>query len=381
MKPQVHELAEALERKRLVSLKLNISGFFLAGAVWLYNAYSLHSEHIIIYILLGTGGLIWLGSLFNLAMIRSKINRDDQLKQFFNDELSALNRLKTWKVGFIALLITLLALLVVSSFVMVEARFVIDLSLFVAISTVLMASIVLEEQLSVAVFQDDFDTEKYVVWNWKHWAFFHWILNPGVAVNELLFGQRSPKVLLIDKDSDKPLMERNYVPCPHCNTVHDARTWSALNKTAFGHWYGFYCTHCREIIPCLQNVFSYIILTITYPIRLPFLAGFKKRWLAKQPARYENISFEAIEHEKISWWKMGLKFGAIMFVFMTFFMAGTMSNMGDESKGYWEFVLAPRYLVINLVSWTVGGLVFGRIMKYFMGPKSPWGRRKTKKTV
>jgi len=381
MKPQIHELAEALEGKRLVSLKLNLSGFFLAGIVWLYNTYWLHSEHMAIYILLGLGGLIWFGSLLNLARIRSKINGDDQLKQFFNDELSAYNRLKTWKIGFIALLITLIAMLVVSFLVDLEARFVIDLSLFVAISTVLMASIVLEERLSVVVFQEEFDTDQYDVWNWKHWAFFHFILNPGIAFNELVLGQRSPKVMLIDKKSDKPLMERNYVPCPHCNTVHDARTWSSLNKTAFGNWYGFYCNHCGEIIPCVRNMFSYIILIITYPIRLPFLAGSKRRWEAKQPARYENISFADIEYEKISWWKMGLKFGAIMFVFMTFIMAGTMSNMGDEPKSYWEFVLDPRYLVINLVSWTVGGLVFGWVMKYFMGPKSPWGRRKTKKTA
>ena len=31
--------------------------------------------------------------------------------------------------------------------------------------------------------------------------------------------------MLIDKESNEPLMERNYIPCPHCETLNDGRIW------------------------------------------------------------------------------------------------------------------------------------------------------------
>jgi hypothetical protein len=52
----------------------------------------------------------------------------------------------------------------------------------------------------------------------------HWILNPGLAINELILGQRVPKVRLEDKTIDKPRIERVLIPCPHCETLHDGRT-------------------------------------------------------------------------------------------------------------------------------------------------------------
>ena len=69
----------------------------------------------------------------------------------------------------------------------------------------------------------DFDKNKYKVWKLPHPMLIHWILNPGLAFNELILGQRIPKITLIDKTSDAPLMERQYVPCPHSTqfiTVH-----------------------------------------------------------------------------------------------------------------------------------------------------------------
>ena len=45
----------------------------------------------------------------------------------------------------------------------------------------------------------EFDKEKYKVYTWKNWMMLHWILNPGLAINELILGQRVPKVSLEDK--------------------------------------------------------------------------------------------------------------------------------------------------------------------------------------
>ena len=85
------------------------------------------------------------------------------------------------------------------------------------------------------------------------------MLNPGLAINELILGQRVPKIMLIDQISDKPFMERTYVPCPHCDTYHDGRTWSQQNNTAFKNWFGLYCPNCGDIIPCIRNWTSALI--------------------------------------------------------------------------------------------------------------------------
>lgn len=50
----------------------------------------------------------------------------------------------------------------------------------------------------------EIDTKKFRVYTWKHWASLHWSLNPGLALNELVFGQKMPKIYLEDIGSYKP---------------------------------------------------------------------------------------------------------------------------------------------------------------------------------
>ena len=42
----------------------------------------------------------------------------------------------------------------------------------------------------------EFNKEKYKIYTWKNWMVLHWILNPGLAINELILGQRVPKISL-----------------------------------------------------------------------------------------------------------------------------------------------------------------------------------------
>ena len=201
----------------------------------------------------------------------------------------------------------------------------------------------------------DYDQSQYKVKTWKNLTLLHWILNPGLAVNELVFGQRVPKKQLIDKSSDNPLMERTYVPCPHCKTLHDGRTWSRRNSTAFKNWFGLYCPECGGIIPCLHNATAYLLMVLTFPIWGWFKNRWKQQWLANQAERYKNISFEEIQHSKVSWVMMGLKFGGFMFVFMSLFSIAL--NPSDYLS----------ILLINIPVWILGGLAFGYTMKYWMG--------------
>ncbi len=203
----------------------------------------------------------------------------------------------------------------------------------------------------------EFNKEKYKIYTWKNWMILHWILNPGLAINELFLGQRIPKITLEDKTSNKPKIERTFVPCPHCGKLHDGRTWATQNGTAFKNWYGFYCSNCGKIIPCIINVFSFIILALTFPIWGWFKNKLKDTWLKKQPERYKNINIEILPTPfgKKGWIRMGLSWGAFMFL--------TMSVGFPYFKGQ-EITL--KTLLLGLVIWTIGGLVFGYSMKIFM---------------
>ena len=48
-----------------------------------------------------------------------------------------------------------------------------------------------------------FDSNKYKIYTWKNWMVLHYILNPGIAFNEIFFGMRVPKVSLVDKTQKK----------------------------------------------------------------------------------------------------------------------------------------------------------------------------------
>lgn len=185
----------------------------------------------------------------------------------------------------------------------------------------------------------------------------HWLINPGLAFNELVLGQRIPKVSLIDKTSSKPKVERSVIPCPHCNTLHDGRTWSGQNGTATKNWFGLYCPSCMEVIPCVMNVFTLLILTLTYPIWGWFKNRIKENWLDKQPERFQNLTFESNlkSFNKKGWIKLGLIWGAFMFVIMTF----VFPFMSNET-------ITPKRSLVGLILWTIGGLIFGYTMKLMM---------------
>ncbi len=202
-----------------------------------------------------------------------------------------------------------------------------------------------------------FDEEKYKVYTWKNWMMLHWVLNPGLAINELILGQRVPKISLEEKASDKPRIERSFVPCPHCETLHDGRTWSTANGTGFKNWFGLYCNNCGGVIPCLMNVCSFLVLAITFPVWGFFRSGLRAKWLEKQPARYNAVDVENTPNAfgNGSWLRSGIGFGGTMFVLM----ALVFPVLGGE-----DLVLST--LLIEFVIWMLGGLLFGFVMKVFL---------------
>ena len=96
----------------------------------------------------------------------------------------------------------------------------------------------------------------------------HWQINPGLAVNELLLGQRIPRQTFVCRhcgDWSKP--EFQFYECPGCQRKHSSKIW--IGRNAFGNWHGLVCPDCEAKIPCLMNVFSLLIWVVLSPILLP----------------------------------------------------------------------------------------------------------------
>jgi hypothetical protein len=196
------------------------------------------------------------------------------------------------------------------------------------------------------------DKNKYKVYKLPHPLMLHWIINPGLAINEVILGQRIPCVIVTEKDKSKPLMERQYFPCKKCGTYNDARLWS--KKNALGHWFGYICPHCGEKIPCLWNITSIIILTFTFPIWIWIKIKFEKNWLEKEKLRLSDFKIEALPTvTKPSWIKMCIIFGSLIFVFM---------NIGDIIRG--DIIIT--YILINFIVSMFAGFAFGFTMKFIM---------------
>jgi len=204
----------------------------------------------------------------------------------------------------------------------------------------------------------DIDRSKYKVWDGKNLNVIIWKINPALAFNELVLGQRIPKITLLDKTSDKPLIERTCIPCPHCETYHDGRTWSWQNKTAAKNWFGLYCPNCGGVIPCIRNVMARLILKLTYPLWFLWIGSWKQSWLNKQSARYANINIQLVEYKKVNWIKIGLLWGVLMYV--------TIQLLNPLLLGE-DYTLAN--FVIGIPIWLAGGLMFGKLMKWWMGKK------------
>lgn len=49
----------------------------------------------------------------------------------------------------------------------------------------------------------------------------HWIINPGLVINELILGQTIPKVMLIEREVKKPFYQRTLVPKKNRLTVKE----------------------------------------------------------------------------------------------------------------------------------------------------------------
>ncbi len=186
----------------------------------------------------------------------------------------------------------------------------------------------------------------------------HWRLNPGLVINELLLGQRVPAKAYQANNMQQTWSERSRIQCPHCDTMHHSYTWSIVNKTQFGNWFGLYCPHCEGIIPCVWNWTSLLVLALTSPLWYPFKDKLKEKWMAAQKKKFsKELIFEKSAHQ-VSWWKSGLMFGGLMFLFN-----GVLFRLAEDTP------ITFQKLAIQIVVWILAGLGFGITMKALEGYK------------
>ena len=206
----------------------------------------------------------------------------------------------------------------------------------------------------------NYDKKKYKVWTWKSPAILHWIINPGVVINELILGQTIPKIMLIEREGKKPFFQRYWAPCPHCGTIHNGLKWSSQNKTAFKNWFGYYCDNCKKIIPVQRNLTTLLILALTFPIWGYFRKSLRQKWLDRQPERYKNINLEIPQKKNTTkiWLRSGLIFGLLMYVTMSIIFPLIEREEITQKK-----------LLIGIPIWLICGLGWGLTMKWWMNKK------------
>ena len=206
-----------------------------------------------------------------------------------------------------------------------------------------------------------YDKNRFKIWAVPHPFVLFWILNPVFIFNELILGQRLPKVTLIDKKSDKPWLERSYIPCPHCETLNDSRLWG--KGSGFGHWFGLVCPSCHQIIPCLWNIFSLAILAITFPLWYFPTQFFRRRWLEKEKERLANVRERPlIQARTINWLFRGtFYYGGLMWVIL-----GVLPQMWKVLNGR-EWNLITMFVMLPI--WLVAGFAWGLFMRFWMNRK------------
>ena len=210
-----------------------------------------------------------------------------------------------------------------------------------------------------------YDKNRYTIWTVRHPLIWFWLLFPITILNELIFGQRIPKVMLTDKESDKPWMERTYVPCPHCETLNDQRLWAKSN--AFGHWFGYVCPRCHQVIPCLWNIFSLAVLAITYPLWYFPTRSFRQKWLEIEKKRMAKVLERPLIQVKFIHWTL---IGVFVFGGLSWVILEVIPQVREVfNGGEWDL----RMMFIGLFIWMVCGFAWGLWMHLFMNRKGKKG--------
>jgi hypothetical protein len=192
---------------------------------------------------------------------------------------------------------------------------------------------------------------------WYHPFSLNHFLNPLVTIQDLFYGIRMPKSIYFTGKYNKKAgwSKEKMVNCEKCNTFHNDLTWSYHNDTKMFNWFGLYCPNCGELIPARRNLFSLIILAILFPIRYLFNKSLKTKWLEKQPARFEKITFDnskPIQATKY-FWMMDIWYQALILYWVMSFSGIFMNE---------PFVYhTPKGILFLFIFAAIGALIYQQV--------------------
>lgn len=139
-------LAEKLEQERSKWLLLCLLGFILWDSIRILHGYILQTLPDMLMIPLELlGGLLWMISLVQIFRLGKRIHSNPLLQRMLNDELVRSNRMNAWKTGFIVVLGTQAALLVVHMFHPFSAALGAEISIFLGVVSSIAAFISLNK--------------------------------------------------------------------------------------------------------------------------------------------------------------------------------------------------------------------------------------------
>lgn len=198
-------------------------------------------------------------------------------------------------------------------------------------------------------------------------SLWHWIVNPGLAINELVFGQRMPERMFVCKSCEVPMPDRCYVHCPSCDSFHQGRLWSGIG--ALGHWLGYFCPTCGAQIPCLWNYTSKLILMLTSPIWYLPVRLTRRRLIAVSrkrigQVRQEKVRLTPLTVKDYRW--AGWAYGIGMNLVMT--LGLSMLWMGETGEGF-SLPVAVMSFCLGGLLWLPAGWLYGQIMKAILHRK------------
>ncbi len=137
---------EDLEKMRISWLLINLIGFILWDGFRIIDGHLIDggiSNSLQIFLLLGW--LIWIIGFVQLIRVGLKVKKTKLASQILNDELVELNRLKSWRLGLIVVVMTQAVVIFLSSISFdISGILSAEISIFIAVIAVISAFIYYE---------------------------------------------------------------------------------------------------------------------------------------------------------------------------------------------------------------------------------------------
>ena len=183
----------------------------------------------------------------------------------------------------------------------------------------------------------------------------HWLVNPGLVINELVLGQCVPRQTFCNS-CPPPKMANAYLGCLRCGTYHSGSLWS--NRRAFGQWLGYACPNCGAQIPRLWNLWSLAIIGLLAPLWWWPVRRYRGVWLEWQ--RQRLLGAEPVDvHARLAqfrWFRFGvLYWGLPLGLAFSFAMPLILPGMCYWCGVAWSLLFLPV--------WLMGGVLFALLSR------------------